>query len=555
MPYGWCAAESDPAGVFSLQAVYQAYRACRRGKRGARETQRYELRLLDHLIETREALVARCWSPARSVAFITLRPKAREIHAAPFADRVVHHLLVSRLEALYEPRFIHDSYANRHGKGTHAAVERLQHFQRQLTHNGRRRAWFLQLDIRNFFYSIHRPRLLGLLRRRLDQSRVRGELATAEVEPLDWLCATILGADPMAGCIRVGDPRRFRQVPLHKRLDQAPPETGLPIGNLTSQFFGNVYLNELDQFVKHVLKCRHYLRYVDDFVLLHSDPDLLRIWRDSIAEFLRQRLGLQLKDPGRLAPVSQGVDFLGYIVRPGYRLVRRRVLGHLRDRLRLTKQRLHRPLSGGIQQRLTRPARERLRAGLASALGHGRHACFANGWRRVWQAEPWLADWFCSPPCLPWWRPGRGRGARIGLIPRWEPASVSSLRGQWRYFRLQGDELVLMQVGNRVEAYGVDVIRLRVLRPRARPASRPGFSEVFCLPLKALVGLRQQLRRQGIAHCFIAEEGYLRSGRKRRVLRLIWRPLSAAFPLLSSDWPSLPSGQDGSPATASESPL
>ena len=95
-----------------MRAVDQAYRACRRRKRGARETQRYELRWLDHLIETREALVARRWSPARSVVFVTLRPKAREIHAAPFADRVVHHLLVPRLEALYEPRFIHDSYAN-----------------------------------------------------------------------------------------------------------------------------------------------------------------------------------------------------------------------------------------------------------------------------------------------------------------------------------------------------------------------------------------------------------------------------------------------------------
>ncbi len=130
-----------------MRAVYQAYLACRRHKRGARETQRYELALLDHLIETREALVARRWSPARSITFVTLRPKAREIHAAPFADRVVQHLLVSRLETLYEPRFIHDSYANRRGKGTHAAVDRLQQFQRQATCNGQRRAWFLQLDI------------------------------------------------------------------------------------------------------------------------------------------------------------------------------------------------------------------------------------------------------------------------------------------------------------------------------------------------------------------------------------------------------------------------
>jgi len=542
------------AGVFSLRAVYQAYLACRRRKRGARETQRYELRWLDHLIETREALVARRWSPARSVVFVTLRPKAREIHAAPFADRVVHHLLVSRLEALYEPRFIHDSYANRRGKGTHAAVDRLQQFQRQLTRNGRRRAWFLQLDIRNFFYSIHRPRLLALLRRRLAQARSRGELTAAEAEALDGLCAVILAADPAAGCIRVGDPRRFQHVPPHKRLDHAPPETGLPIGNLTSQFFGNVYLNELDQFVKHELKCRHYLRYVDDFVLLHPDPNQLRTWREAIVEFLRQRLGLELKDVGRLAPVSQGIDFLGYIVRPGYRLVRRRVLGHLRDRLRQAGQLLRRPLGGGVQQRLTRPARERLRASLASALGHCRHASAVNGWRRVWRTEPWLAEWF-SPP---WPRRGgaerRGGWPPIRLIPCWEPASVSSLRSQWRFFRRQGEELVLMQVGNRVEAYEADADRLRALRPRAQPATRPGFTAVFSLPLRALAGLRRQLRRQGIAHRFIAEEGYLRSGLKRRVLRLIWRPASPSIPSPPADRLALPPGQDCSPSTAQESP-
>ncbi len=241
-------------------------------------------------------------------------------------------------------------------------------------------------------------------------------------------------------------------------------------------------------------------------------------------------------------------------MRPGYRLVRRRVLGHLRDRLRQTDQRLERPLGNGIQQRLTRPARERLRASLASALGHGRHACFANRWRQLWPVQPWLADWFCSPSCSPpWSRRGgaerRGGSPPFRLIPRWEPASVSSLRSQWRFFRRQGDELVLMQVGHDVEAYEVDADRLRRLRPRAKPATRPGFAQVFRLPLRALAGLRQQLRRQGIAHRFIAEEGYLRGGLKRRVLRLIWRPASpnskSPCPSPGSARPSLPSPAGG----------
>lgn len=142
----------------------------------------------------------------------------------------------------------------------------------------------------------------------------------------------------------------------------------------------------------------------------------------------------------------------------------------------------------------------------------------------------------------------------IRLIPRWEPASVSSLRSQWRFFRRQGEELALMQVGNRVEAYEADADRLRALRPRAKPATRPGFGQVFSLPLKALAGLRRQLRRQGIAHRFIAEEGYLRGGLKRRVLRLIWRPVSPPIPSPPTGRPSLPPGQDRSPSTVQEFP-
>lgn len=168
---GWCEAESAPDDLFCLERVYRAYRACRRRKRGAREVQRYEMALLDRLVETTDDLAARRWRPSRSVCFAVSRPKAREIHAAAFADRVVHHLLVPELEASFEPVFIHDLYSNRTGKGTHAAVRRLAHFMRRATGNGERPAWFLQLDVRNFFNSIDHATLKGLLRHRLDLAR------------------------------------------------------------------------------------------------------------------------------------------------------------------------------------------------------------------------------------------------------------------------------------------------------------------------------------------------------------------------------------------------
>lgn len=325
---GWCEAESAYDGLFRLERVYRAYRTCRRRKRGTRQVQRYEVALLDRLVETTDDLAARRWRPSCSVCFAVSRPKAREIHAAAFADRVVHHLLVPELERYCEPVFIHDLYSNRTGKGTHAAVRRLAHFMRRATVNGQQPAWYLQLDVRNFFNSIGHAVLKSLLQRRLARAchdpRRRDDLL--------WLSGLII--DGAQRVVYGGDPRALARVPSHKRLAEAGPGRGLPIGNLTSQFFANVYLNELDQFVKHRLKARYYLRYVDDMVLVDQDPERLRAWGEAIAGFLREHLGLTLKDPWRLRPVDDGADFLGYIVRPWYRLVRRRVLGHLEERLR-----------------------------------------------------------------------------------------------------------------------------------------------------------------------------------------------------------------------------
>ncbi|TCT19845.1 hypothetical protein [Thiobaca trueperi] len=144
-----CVAERERAGAargdqlsrtvepFGLEALWRVYLACRRGKRQPRDTQRYESSVLDHLVSTRDALASLRWRPSRTLAFVVDQPKRREIHAATFADRVVHHLLVERLARLCEPVFIHDSYANRRGKGTHAAVARLHAFMRSATQGGR----------------------------------------------------------------------------------------------------------------------------------------------------------------------------------------------------------------------------------------------------------------------------------------------------------------------------------------------------------------------------------------------------------------------------------
>jgi RNA-directed DNA polymerase len=251
-------------GPFGLAALWRAYRACRKGKAKARDTQRYEAGLLDNLVSTRDALASLRWRPSRTLSFVVTRPKLREIHASRFADRVTHHLLVERLSRLFEPVFIHHSYANRRGKGTHAAVDRLQAFMRSASQGGRLPVYALQLDIANYFNSIHRPTLFRLIQRRLVRAVRRQGLERAEARALQAHCRALLSADPAAGVRRQGPPGRFAQIPSHKRLGALGPGYGLPVGNLTSQFFANVYLNELDQFIKNQLKVRWYLRYVDD---------------------------------------------------------------------------------------------------------------------------------------------------------------------------------------------------------------------------------------------------------------------------------------------------
>ena len=180
---GWCAAESEAAGAFSLRELWQAYVACRWRKRGTRDAQRYDQQLLVHLVDTRQALATRQWCPHPSTWFVTLRPKAQEVHCVPFTDRVVHHWLVPRLEATFEPAFSHDSHSNRVGHGVLHAVDRLQGHLRRASANGKRPAWYLQLDIANFFNTVDRRHLYRLIRHRLP--RQAGVLAQLLGAPLD----------------------------------------------------------------------------------------------------------------------------------------------------------------------------------------------------------------------------------------------------------------------------------------------------------------------------------------------------------------------------------
>jgi len=372
------ARESHGAQGVQLRALYDAYQAARRGKQPSFDKLRFDAHFITHLLYIQQNLNAGTWSPAASTSFVATRPKAREIHAPAFRDRVVHHWIVPQLEAIYEPRFIAHSYANRKGKGSHAAVRYARDCVRQV-HSGQGGGWYLQLDIANFFNSVRRDKLWAMLKPVLQRARLSLEAQMA-------VHALLRGPALSAGVRQRATQEQLQLVPAHKRLENAPRRCGLPIGNLSSQFFANVFLDALDQFVKHELKVRRYLRYVDDFVLFHHDRTQLVEWQRRIEAFLTDTLDLRLKDEVKLRRLGDGLDFLGYVIYPTHLRARRRVVSHLQEALAAWEI-AHvrgRNLSG------TPADFDHIRTVIASYAGHLQHAASRRLWQSLERRFPWI---------------------------------------------------------------------------------------------------------------------------------------------------------------------
>ena len=345
-------ASGSKTSIFSFRNIYQCYLDCRRKKRNTYNALRFEINAEENILKLEKELKDHSYRPSRSILFAARKPKLREIFAADFRDRVVHHILVKELEKIWESIFIHDSYACRIDKGTHKAVVRLQSFLRKITSNGNVRAYYLQLDIKDFFTSIDKELLFTIIQRKVTEPGVL------------WLTERILFWDCTTSFTQRGNKTLLANIPPNKSLFGKENRRGLPIGNLTSQFFANIYLDQLDQFVKHTLKAHYYLRYVDDFVILSKDASELSIYRARIEDFLTKQLNLCLHPKRRkLLPISNGIDFLGYIIRPGYILVRRRVINNLKAKIKELKN-----------------YPEKLKNSIASYLGHFK---WANSYKLI----------------------------------------------------------------------------------------------------------------------------------------------------------------------------
>lgn len=312
-----------PHADFSFEELVLAYLDCREHKRNTASALAFEQGLERNLFGLADELRANTYRPGRSICFVITRPKPREVWAADFRDRIVHHLLHNRIAPRFYRSFIADSCACIHGRGTLYAAERLEAKVRSITQNWQRPAHYLKCDLANFFVSIDKCILLDLLAKRIDDP---------------WwmrLAETVLMHDPRQDYEFRGDQARIELVPAHKRLTNQPAHLGLPIGNLSSQFFANVYLDQLDQFVKHRIGARHYIRYVDDFVLLHESPQWLNAAHDEIAEFLPERLGARLNPKKTIRqPIKRGIDFVGQVISPHCRTTRRRTRDEALRRVR-----------------------------------------------------------------------------------------------------------------------------------------------------------------------------------------------------------------------------
>lgn len=298
--------------IVSAENLFSAWGVFKHGKRNKEDVQLFERHLEENIFALRRELVSKTYAHGPYVGFRICDPKPRNIHKALVRDRVLHHAVFSVINPIFEQTFIHTSFSCRIGFGTHKGVDALDCMIRSVGRNGHRQCYVLKCDIRKFFDSVDQVILMQILRKRIKDDDA--------MQLLEKIIASFVS-------------------PSH-----APTERkGLPIGNLTSQLFANIYMNEFDQFVKHTLKVRHYVRYTDDFVVVSDDEAYLHELIPPIATFLKDSLSLELHpQKTTIRKVHQGVDFLGYVILPKHRSVRtktrRRMFKKLKERVRQRKR-------------------------------------------------------------------------------------------------------------------------------------------------------------------------------------------------------------------------
>ncbi len=287
--------------IIWVENLLEAWREFLRGKRQRADVQEFQLHLMDNILELHKELKSRTYKHGGYEHFVVTDPKRRDIHKASVRDRLLHHAIYRILYPYFDTKFINDSYSCRNQKGTHRAMSQFQSYAQKVSKNHTGSCWVLKCDIKKFFASIDHDILMDILRREIKDESI--------IELLKLVIQS---------------------------FSSGTSGKGLPLGNLTSQLLVNIYMNEFDQFVKHKLKTKQYIRYADDFVFLNSDKTVLAKTLLYIEVFLREQFCLELHPKKvSISTFASGVDFLGWVHFPHHRVLRtvtkRRVVKKLKE--------------------------------------------------------------------------------------------------------------------------------------------------------------------------------------------------------------------------------
>jgi RNA-directed DNA polymerase len=307
-----------------LWELFDAYYSCRSNKRNTANAIAFEVDYETNLLQLCHEINCGTYQIGRSIAFVVNKPVTREIFAADFRDRVVHHWLINKLNPLFEKEFIYDSYACRINKGTHFGIKRADSFIKSCSKNCTNNCYILKLDVQGFFMHINR----NLLFERLNQF-ILNKYHQPDRDLIIELCRKVIYNDPTKNCIIKGNRKDWDNLPINKSLFHSAPDCGLPIGNLTSQVFANFYMSRFDHYMKKDLGLRYYGRYVDDFIVVHPNKEYLKSLIPVISDFLQTTLGLTIH-PKKiyLQHYSKGVQFLGTVIKPNRIYVAKRTKGN-----------------------------------------------------------------------------------------------------------------------------------------------------------------------------------------------------------------------------------
>lgn len=326
-----------------MQDLRQAYKDACRHKKCKHYIVRFNRNLDERLGDLCDELWERRYKPLPSSCFIVTYPKKREVFAAEFRDRIVHHLYYNYTQELFYRTLIQDTYSCIPGRGTHYGIDRLERHIRGCSHGYTRTCYVLQMDISGYFMHIDRERLLEIALGSLHHMRTHRILSRRNVrwcdrldfDFIEYLTREIILLDPTDRCRIVGNPSDWDELPYGKSLFHMKQGCGLPIGNLTSQLYSNVYMNVFDQWMKRSMKLEHYGRYVDDFFVISEDRAFLVSLIPQIEDFLHEKLGLSIqKGKTTIRSASEGISFLGAFLKSrGVRYVDNKSLRNMRVKL------------------------------------------------------------------------------------------------------------------------------------------------------------------------------------------------------------------------------